>query len=57
MPSQEFVELKEMIEGLGLKVDSMTASLKKCQSHCYVDNPTPKRRWSLLRAITALVKF
>lgn len=56
MSSQESLEIKEMIAALGLKIDTIAASLKTCQSRCHVDNP-PRKLRGLLRAVAALVKF
>jgi hypothetical protein len=50
MPKSEFETLKKMIEQLGLefqefstgieaKFETISASLRSCQSHCYVKNP------------------
>ena len=55
MASAEVEELKEMIGLVIEKVDTMTRSLKSCQSHCYVDNPPGKWR-GFLRAFRNLFK-
>ena len=56
MQAQEMDEIKEMFQKLSERLDTISASLKSCQSHCYVDNP--RGRWQGLgRALLALVKF
>jgi hypothetical protein len=54
MPTQEFHELKEIVDRIEGKIDMMGASLKICQSHCHVDNP-PRGLKRFFRALTALV--
>jgi hypothetical protein len=44
MPSQEFHELKEIVDRIEGKVDVMTESLKRCQARCHIDNPP--RGWN-----------
>ncbi len=56
MPTQEFLELKEMIDAVDQKVTTMIDSLKRCQIRCIVDNPPGKWR-SLGRALLALLRF
>jgi len=56
MPTQEFLELKEMIEAVGNKLTSIAKALQTCQSRCHVDNP-PSRWRGLGRALLALAKF
>jgi len=61
LQSQEMNELKEMIEAVDKKVNTIMAALLRCQTRCYVDNPRvadPPGRWrGLGRALMALVKF
>ena len=56
MPTQEFAELKEMIESVDKKLTTIATALQKCQSRCHVDNP-PSKWGGLGRALLALVKF
>lgn len=56
MPTQEFLELKEMIEIVGDKLTIISNALQTCQSRCHVDNP-PSRWRGLRRALLALVKI
>ena len=54
--SQEFIELKEMIELVDRKSNVILNSLKTCQSRCHVDNPVGKWR-GFGRALMALLRF
>jgi len=56
MPSQEVAELKEMIESLDRKLNTVMESLLRCQSRCHVEN-TPGKWRGLGRALLALVRF
>ncbi len=56
MESQEYRELKEMIQAVDRRTTLILKSLQRCQSHCYVDNP-PGRWRGLGRALLALIKF
>jgi hypothetical protein len=56
MQSQEYRELKEMIEAQGNTLKTILTSLKTCQSRCHVDNP-PSRWRGLGRAIMAMIRF
>jgi|WetSurMetagenome_2_1015567.scaffolds.fasta_scaffold78478_3 hypothetical protein len=56
MSTQEYQELKDMIESVGSRIDTILNSLKACQSRCHVDNP-PTSHWrGIGRALLALVK-
>jgi hypothetical protein len=56
MSTQEYQELKDMIESVGSRIDTILTSLRACQSRCHVDNP-PASGWrGLGRALLALVK-
>jgi hypothetical protein len=54
MPSQEFHELKEIVDRIEGKVDTMVESLKKCQSRCHIDNP-PRGFKRFFKSLTGLV--
>ena len=54
MPSQEFHELKEIVDRIEGKVDLMVTSLKNCQSRCHVANP-PRGFKRFFKALTSLV--
>ena len=54
--SQEMNEIREMFQTLSKRLDTISSSLKSCQSRCHVDNPPGKWR-GLGRALMALVKF
>jgi len=54
--TQDVIELKEMIEAVDRKVNTIMESLIRCQNRCIVDNPVGKWR-GLGRALLALVKF
>ena len=54
MQSREFDELKAIVDRIEGKVDTMVASLKSCQAHCYVDNP-PRGWRRLLKSMSSLV--
>jgi hypothetical protein len=56
MSTQEYSELREMIETVGRKQELILSSLKKCQGRCHVDNP-PGRWTGLGRALMALFGF
>lgn len=56
MQSQEYRELKEMIEDQGKTLNTILNSLKTCQSRCHVDNP-PNRWRGLGQALAALFRF
>ncbi len=56
MFSQEYTELKEMIESIDAKQELILKSLKSCQGRCHVDNP-PGRWRGLGRVLAALIGF
>jgi hypothetical protein len=56
MPTQEFTELKDMIEAVDKKLINIASALLTCQSRCHVDNP-PSRWRGLGRALLALVRL
>ena len=56
MYSQEYRELKEMIEAVDHKLETILSSLKTCQGRCHVDNP-PRNKWrGLGQALMAMLK-
>lgn len=55
MSSQEYSELREMIETIGQQQELILSSLKTCQGRCHVDNPPGKLR-GLGRAIASLFR-
>jgi hypothetical protein len=54
MQSREFDELKEIVDRIEGKVDTMVVSLKSCQSRCHIDN-APKGWRRFFRSLTSLV--
>ena len=56
MDAQEVNELKEMIEAVDKKVNTIMESLMRCQTRCVVDNPVGRWR-GLGRALLAIIKF
>jgi len=56
MQTQEYRELKEMIDAQGKTLQTILTALKSCQSRCHVDNP-PSRWRGLGRALVAMIRF
>ena len=56
MPTQEYLELKEMIQAVDGRTTQILEALKGCQSRCHVDNP-PGRWRGLGRALLTLIRF
>jgi hypothetical protein len=54
MPTQEFLEIKEIVDRIEGKVDLMVVSLKNCQSRCHVDNP-PKGWKRFFKSLSSIV--
>lgn len=54
MPTQEFHELKEIVDRIEGKVDLMVKSLRTCQSHCHVANP-PRGWRRFFKSLTSFI--
>jgi hypothetical protein len=54
MQSPEFHELKDIVDRIESKVDTMVESLKRCQSRCHIDNP-PHGLKRLFKSFTSIV--
>jgi hypothetical protein len=56
MSTQEYGELREMIEAVDRRTELILESLKTCQGRCHVENP-PGRWKGLGMALLALFRF